>query len=45
MKSMKTGLQLLAAVLMLVAAGILVWYLIFSLQNPDMLTDVTLVII
>jgi len=40
---MKSGVQILIAVLLLAAAGVFVWYVMFYLQNPEMLTDVTMV--
>lgn len=43
MKSTKTVFQIIMAILILVA-GVLIWYFMSCLQNPDVLMDATLVL-
>ena len=44
MKSTKTVFQIIAVILILVAAGVLIWYFMSCLQNPDVLIDATFVL-
>ncbi|MBQ6856751.1 MAG: hypothetical protein IJO13_06580 [Lachnospiraceae bacterium] len=43
MKSTKTVFQIIMAILILVA-GVLIWYFMSCLQNPDVLIDATFVL-
>ena len=45
MKSKKNGVRILIVLLILGMIGLLVWYTTFYLQNTDILTDVTLVVL